>query len=336
MDKGLENIDDLIAKFLSGEAGKEESNQLEAWMESDPENRVYFEDAKKMFAQIDNFKIAHRVNTVKAWEKLNERISSETEAQEESKIIPLFRRSSFFRSAASLLLITALALLVNYFLGNSSPDPTVLTATSQVLDKKLPDGSTVTINKNSEIAYVMHDKVREVKLKGEAFFEVVHNEEAPFEIMIDDIIIKDIGTSFNVKAFPESNTIEVLVESGEVYFYSTSQKGVNLVKGEKATYNKTTKQFVKLTPSPTENIASYKSKVFYFKGNILREVVNQVNEVYGSSIVLGDPRLGNCRLSTMFHDAPLDTIVEIISETLDLKIERKGEKIILNGTPCAE
>ena len=336
MEKDLEYIDDLVAKALSGEAGKEELHLLETWMAKTFENRAYFEDAKKMFAQIDDFKIVHQVNTVKAWEQLNTRISSEVTNEQTPRVIPLFKRPAVLRAAASLLLICALALLVNYFLDNSHPDPVILSANQQVLEQKLPDGSNVTINKNSEIAYVVHGNKREVKLKGEAFFEVVHNEEIPFEIFIDDIIIKDIGTAFNVKAFPESNTIEVLVESGEVYFYSSSQKGLSLVKGEKAMYDKTTKQFSKLTPSLTENTSSYKSKVFYFKENVLSEVVKQVNEVYGSSIVLSDSRVGNCRLSTMFNNAPLDTIVEIISETLDLEVERIGEKIILKGKPCAE
>lgn len=337
MNEGLEHIDDLIAKVLAGEANREEIDLLEGWMNESGENKIYFDETKKMFAQIDSFKVKHKVDSVKAWEKLNARIGAENGSKEEAKIISISKRPVILRAAASVLLIAALALLANYFMNNQEEAvPVILAAQQKVIEQKLPDGSKVTINKNSEIAYVQKGNVREVKLKGEAYFEVVHNEEIPFEITVDDIIIKDIGTAFNVKALPGSNSVEVLVESGEVHFYTSTNKGLNLVKGEKALYDKTTKQFSKVVPDPIENTLSYKSKVFQFKGSPLREVIRQVNEIYGSSILLSDERLGNCRLSTMFNDQSIETIIEIIAETLDLEVEHSGEKIILKGQPCAE
>jgi len=337
MNEGLEHIDDLIAKVLANEAGREEIDQLEGWMNGSPDNRLYFDETKKLFAQIDGFKVEHKVDSVKAWEKLNARIATEVAPNDFAKVIPLFRRPVVLRAAASILLIAMLALLANYFLNNTQSVPVVLSSQQNVTEQKLPDGSKVTLNKNSEITYVVNKRnVREVKLKGEAYFEVIHNEEMPFEITVGDVVIKDIGTAFNVKALPSSNTIEVLVESGEVYFYSASDKGLNLVKGEKAHYDKTTRQFSKVVPSPVENTVSYKSKVFHFEASPLREVVRQLNDIYGSSIVLGDERLGNCLLKTDFNDESFDTVIEIIAETLDLEIERAGGKIVLKGQPCTE
>jgi transmembrane sensor len=332
MKDNLRHIDDLIAKVLAGEAGREEVDFLEGWMDELPENKDYFEQTKKMFAQIDNFKTEFKVDTSKAWEKLNTRIT-----ESETKIIPLFRRTNILRAAASILLIAALGFLINYMFNTSSAKPLILSAKKQILEQKLPDGSKVTLNRNSEIAYVMNKKnVREVKLKGEAYFEVVHNEKMPFEIVIDDIIIKDIGTAFNVKALPGSNIIEVLVESGEVQFYSESSKGLTLVKGEKAMYDKTTKQFTRSIPDPIENTISYKSRIFHFKESSLNEVITQVNDVYGSNIRLSDESLGDLRVTTLFNNEDLETLLGVLAETLDLEIERKGEVIILKGRPSAE
>ncbi len=332
MKSSPENIDDLIAKVLAGEAGREEIDSLEGWMDETPENRAYFEQTQKLFAQIDGFKTEHKVDTLKAWEKVNARIM-----ESETKVIPLFKRPNSLRIAASIILLAVLGLIVNYVFDNSAPEPVMLSAKTKVVEQKLPDGSKVTLNKNTEIAYVVNKKnVREVKLKGEAYFEVVHNEEVPFEIVIDDITIKDIGTAFNVKALPGSNVIEVWVESGEVQFYSESSKGLTLVKGEKALYDKTTKQFTKSIPSPVENTTSYKSRIFQFKESTLREVLAQVNEVYGANIRLADERLGNCRMTTLFNNEDLETLLSIITETLDLEMERSGDVIILKGQPCAE
>lgn len=335
MNEGLEYIDDLIAKVLASEASRAEVDLLEAWMNEAAENKIYFEEAKKLVAQIESFKVEHKVDTLKAWDKVNARISSEDKAT--AKIIPLFQRP-VFRIAASIMLIATLALLVNYYFNNPAPVPVILAAEKQIKTQGLPDGTKVTLNKNSELAYVVNDKkqVREVKLKGEAYFEVKHNEELPFEITIDDIIIKDIGTAFNVKALPGSDVVEVLVEEGEVHFYTASNEGLNLVKGEKALYNKTSKQFSKVVPDPAENTVSYKSKAFQFKGTPMRDVVKQLNAIYDSNIVLDDERLGNCRLTTMFTDLSVDGIVDIIADTQSFEVERSGGKIIFKGQPCTE
>lgn len=335
MNESLEHIDDLIAKVLASEASRAEIDLLEGWMDEAEENRIYFEETKKLFAQIENFKVEHKVNTVKAWDKLNAKISSE--ATTTAKVIPLLQRP-VFRIAASLMLIATLALLVNYYFNSPAPTSVVLAANKEIKTQGLPDGTKVTLNKNSELAYVVNEKkqVREVKLKGEAYFEVKHNEEFPFEITIDDIIIRDIGTAFNVKALPGSDVVEVLVEEGEVLFYTSSNEGLILVKGEKALYNKTSKQFSKVVPDPVENTVSYKSKAFQFKGSLMRDVVKQLNAIYDSNIELSDERLGNCRLTTKFNDLNVDAIVDIIADTFSFEVERSGGKIIFKGQPCTE
>lgn len=328
-------MDDLIAKVLAGEASREEIDRLEGWMNEARENREYFDSTKTIFARIEMAKHRYTVDTGKAWEKLNARISEE-QGPSEAKVIPLFRRTAL-RVAASLLLIAALAILVNSVFNNQEPVPVVLAAQQKVVEQKLPDGSKVTLNKNTEIAYVVSNKqVREVKLKGEAYFEVVHNEELPFEIVVDDIIIQDIGTAFNVKALPGSNVVEVLVQEGEVHFFTTSNEGIHLVKGEKAVYDKTSKTFTKIEPKPAENTLTYKSKVFYFKGTPLRDVVRQLNEIYESRVELGNPALGDSLLSTSFDNMQLEDIIDIIAETHDLQAEKKGDKIVLKPEPSAE
>jgi transmembrane sensor len=334
MKYSSDNIDDLIARVLAGEASREEVDALEGWLNESPENKRYFDESKKVFTKIEGFKTEYKVDSLKAWEKLNTRITK-AEVKVEARVVPLFSRRGILRAAASLLIIAALAVLVNYIFDNKVAEPVILSANKKVIEQKLPDGSKVFLNKNSEIAYVVNKKnIREVKLKGEAYFEVVHNEEQPFEIVIDEVVIKDIGTTFNVKALPESNTIEVLVESGEVQFYSNSNKGLTIVKGEKALYDKANKQFTKVVPSPVENTISYKSHVFHFYESSLREVVQQVNDVYGSHIRLNDERLGNCRVSVVFNNENLDMLVSIIAETLDLEVQRLQDTIVLKGQPC--
>lgn len=326
----IENRDDLIAKVLSGDASKEEIALVEAWKNESVENNEYFELSKKLFSAINDVKIEYNVNTAAAWNKLDERISGE------AKVFSLFKRATLMRVAASLLLLVALGFLIKFIIAPTEVQPIQLAALNKTVLDTLPDGSKVFINKNSEISYVADKNTRRVKLKGEAFFEVVHNEKQPFEIVINDVVIKDIGTAFNVKALPGTNTIEVAVESGEVQFYTTTDSGLNLTKGQKAIYNITTKQFVKGVLEPAENVASYRSRIFSFSATPLGEVIKQINNVYDVNIDLDNEQLGNKELSVEFNNEPVDVVISIIAETLDLEIVKRDSSVILKSKTKAQ
>ncbi len=332
MKTNFEHIDGLIAKVIAGEATRVDIDALENWLNDSSENKIYFEETKKLFATIDSIKRETPVDIDAAWKKLDARIDRET-----GKVIPLFRRYPVLKAAASILLIAALGFILKWAFNSEVIEPVILMASNKAVEQKLPDGSKVFINKNSEVTYVINEnKEREVKLKGEAYFEVVHNEKEPFIIIINDVMIKDIGTAFNVKAIPGSNSIEVLVEEGEVLFYTANDAGINLVKGQKALYDISAKSFVKNEVKPNENTGSYHSKAFYFNETSLIEVITQINEVYGSDIRLASEKMGNCSLSVEFNNESLDVIVSIIAETLDLQVEQLGTIIILKGSACNE
>ena len=82
----------------------------------------------------------------------------------------------------------------------------------------LPDGSVINLNSGSKLTYpsFFTDKNRQVNLEGEAYFEVSADSLRPFYVNTSDITIKVIGTSFNVKSYPESNTIETTLVSGSL------------------------------------------------------------------------------------------------------------------------
>ena len=117
--------------------------------------------------------------------------------------------------AASLIIVIGIGLLAYRLLNHPAKEVTVL-AQQTVLNDTLSDGSVVTINKGSSISYLSKFKgeTRQVALKGEAFFNVTPNKEKPFIVSVNDVLIKVVGTSFNVKTI--NGSTEVVVESGIV------------------------------------------------------------------------------------------------------------------------
>ncbi len=335
MENAFEHMDELIAKYLAGECRPDEAAQIDAWRKAAGENDAYFMQSRHLVEMV-----SFNVNTDAAWNALNQRISANNN---EAVIIPLHRRPVFVRAAAAVLFLAVLGVVISSLLSTTAP--LVLVASATPVQQALPDGSQVRLNPHTELSYEAgkHGE-RKVVLKGEAFFEVVHDAKKPFVVSVNEVMIRDIGTAFNVKATPGDNVVEVEVESGEVQFYSEVNQGLVLRQGEKAIYNLGSKQFIKAnitaaeTKTETKKLpdpvtgntsSSLKTNQLSFKGTPLRVIIAQINSIYSSEIRLADETLGDERMSVAFDDQSLNTVVGIITETFDLESERKGDSIIL-------
>jgi ferric-dicitrate binding protein FerR (iron transport regulator) len=197
----------------------------------------------------------------------------------------------------------------------------------------LPDGSDVFLNKKTELTYAFDKKKKNhvVKLKGEAYFNIQHDDEKTFIIDAAGVFIRDIGTSFNVKAYPDSNTVEVVVEHGKVMFYTDKDSGVLLSANGKGVYNKSTKAFT--VEQPEENALAYKTKFFIFSNTDLHTAVRELNGVYDKKIVLSQ-NLRGCHLTVSFNNEDIDEIASVMAETLGLTIQKSGNEIRLDGPGC--
>jgi transmembrane sensor len=98
-------------------------------------------------------------------------------------------------------------------------------SSAKILKISLPDGSTVWLQPKTHLSYNQSDRVyRQVNLKGEAFFDVKRDEARPFLIYSGKMTTKVLGTSFNVKAYPETEKFEVSVVTGKVSVMNESEK----------------------------------------------------------------------------------------------------------------
>ena len=209
-------------------------------------------------------------------------------------------RSLYWKVAAGLLL-TILAGVYFFNKRNEATNPIVVSSHSETVNDTLPDGSSVFLNKESTIRYAYHAKSdeRRVELKGEAYFAIKHDETRKFVVDIDGVLIRDIGTEFNVKAPADAHTIEVVVNEGEVMFYTDEDSGVYLRAGAKGVYDKQLRKFT--IEQPEANVLAYKTRVFNFNNTELSSVVRQLNAVYSKQIDLS-PGVKFCRLTVGFNN----------------------------------
>jgi len=174
---------------------------------------------------------------------------------------------------------------------------------------------------------------RGIELKGEAFFEVESNQALPFIISTGKTSVEVVGTSFNVQAYANNPFQEVVVTSGKVKFFSDSQHIVTLNPGEKGTYHKASILLSK-TKNKDPNFLSWKTKKIVFSNLGLTEVIKTINRIYNSEIIISAEVKETCAVTVTFENQSLESILNVLKSTLNLKFEANGNKILITGAGC--
>jgi len=322
--------DEQLMDYLIGEANPRLVQQVEAWLSESEENRNYFNELVKVWSESKNISIKPvAVDVDAAWEKLSNRID-DTKVE---KDINKFSRQ-LLRIAAVVIIAFGIWVVVANLNNNKS-----LTTQDTTIEKVLADGSDIILNKNSKLLYPKKFKAntREVELKGEAFFEIKHNEKQPFIIHAGDANVKVLGTSFNVKAYPNSKKVEVYVRSGIVKLYSDNNTNITplvLKAGEKGIFDESANQINKVkTTNPDELF--WASKTLIFKNTELLQVIEVLEKCYNVKITIQNQNVNTCKLNVIFKNETIDYILKIIATSLDLEVTKKDNKTYtLDGEGC--
>jgi transmembrane sensor len=315
--------DDLLVKYLLGEATEEERLQVEAWMASDFAHKKQYEDFKTIWEESKQLALVSTVDENAAWQRFKQRV----EQPQKKAVVKTMRPAAWLRIAALFIVIIGAGYL-GYKLFNEKPIETIVVASNKVpLVDTLPDGSVVTLNKNSQLDYPSKFKgdTRTIALKGEAFFNVTPNKKKPFIIHVNDVTVRVVGTSFNVKSV--NGVTEVIVETGIVQVIRNS-KMVELRPKEKT---KVTQQdsLLKKETEQDKLYNYYRSKEFVCDGTPLWKLVQALNEAYNVHIEIENPKLRSEPLTVTFNNESLDQILDVIEKTFNIKRFNEQDRIIL-------
>ena len=376
--------DDLLVKYLAGEADEDECLRVEEWRGQNDANAEQYRQFELIWLESEKLASGRAVDEQAAWERFRERLKEKTEVSRQSEAAsrqteaaprptetamgqadeaalqqrrhptpdrenhgydraeprqdrgldrerPRLRRiapaRSWLRAAAALVLLLTAGWLVRYLLEQYRPAITELASEEKVLEETLPDGSVVTLNKNSLLSYTREfgEANRPVTLQGEAFFSVAPDKDKPFIITVNDLKVEVTGTSFNVKS--REGRTEVIVETGSVTVSRGSRELV-LGPGEKAVSSNNETGLIKENEDGLL-YKYYRTNKFVCQATPLQELVNALNDAYGVHIVIPEEALRRLPITTVFDNESLDRILEVIGETFDITIHYEEKQIIL-------
>jgi ferric-dicitrate binding protein FerR (iron transport regulator) len=201
-------------------------------------------------------------------------------------------------------------------------------ATGERKEVILPDSSHVWLNAGSSVDYptAFQGGERNVGLTGEAFFDVTRDPAHPFVIRTGALRTRVVGTSFNIKAYPEDSAIAVSVVTGRVKV-SSAHTSVDLLPDQQAVYGKSGDQLIARPCPGAGALAVWKEGKLQFRNEPLHKVVRTLERRYGVSIGL-EGRSRDCPvLHADFDDTePVGRILEMLAVSLNGRLEKEGKK----------
>jgi ferric-dicitrate binding protein FerR (iron transport regulator) len=295
----------LAGRILSGEASDSENISFNKWL-CEKDNQQEWKSILMEMEQVDYALTKEKINVDSAWELVNTRTIN--------KNATLKKYLAYSAIAASIII--AFALFLNPFNNNVSTQQIVQTINT-IEHVDLTDGSIIDINRHSTLSYPeqFNSKVRNVTLTGEAFFEVSKEKKRPFIIHTDNMNIRVLGTSFNIKAYPKSTINEVTVENGMVEVSSVNgmSKPIVLKAGDKAIFHTENNSLIKVTNN-NPNFLSWKTKELIFKNEKLSNALSLIEEVYNVNILVPETiKTDELIISATFDKNTIEHIIQTLN-----------------------
>lgn len=313
---------DLAAKQLEGKATPSEQEELRRWLDANPTYQAEYQAQQRLW-QLTAPISTIEVDTDAAWQKVQAGI--QLQVPQQAKVIPMFR--SIIRVAAAAALLIGLAWLIRYYYYPYYGMEVAAAGKGQKMIV-LPDSSQVWLNKGSKLVYDadFDGTTREIQLEGEAFFNVQRDTQRPFVIKTVAAQIKVLGTSFNLRSYPNEEREELVVATGKVAFTAAEGTAAAIITPGYAASLKRESNTITKHRISGENAWAWKSGRLQFKDQLLKDVVPDIERYYGVELQLQNPGLGNCRFTGSFQRAELEEVLQVLAATLQLEYKKQNNQ----------
>lgn len=318
----------LIKKYQDGTADAAEKFVVEYWYESlgqqNPEPSIvnFAPDRKDLKARIMA-------------------VASENDKKRSNS-----QRVWLYAAVASVMLLILSAVLYQHYFSGSQIDSLIKpikmvhlnkgTISTGIAERKtvvLNDGTKVILNANSSLTVADYDQLRDVNLHGEAFFDVKKDPSRPFTVHGGGLHIRVLGTSFNVKAYPDIHNTSVSVRTGKVQVDNNEKNLRTLLPDENILYDRKSNDF-KMTNAAYALETSWLSDHVKLDQASFEELSQNFKNFYGFTLHTADEKLLLDRYNISFRQsktmaAALEEIQILTGKKISVKNKQEGKEIIL-------
>jgi transmembrane sensor len=219
---------------------------------------------------------------------------------------------------------------------------TYRTATGQVRTVVLPDGSVVGLNTQTQLEWVGTPTDRRVRLiRGEAYFEVVHDPSRPFRILLAHSQVQVLGTRFDVYQMANGD-VRVSVMSGMV-----AVEGLDSAVGAQPSWSRRLTSGQQIEYSPVGLVADvhaivapkvirWRHGMLETQGEPLSDFVSDLSRYTTERIVISDPRAASQKVGGAFSVRNIDDTLDRLSRIAPVSVTHKSSEVILGYRPAPD
>lgn len=307
---------ELLHKFFAGAATLEEKEAIMHWMESDPGNKQFLLKERKLY----NAVLLH---------------GEDKQVQQQAG-----RQQYFLRRGIARFLRVAAMIVVAFGLGyfwqsEKTEGPiamqTISVPAGQCVNVTLPDGSNIWLNAQTTIQYPVsfNKENRQVKLDGEAYFDVAKDSKRPFIVNTKECSVEVLGTKFNIDAYSSRDKFETVLMEGsvKVSMLDDPTQAVSLKPN-----NKVYRSNGKLLTQKVSNYERYRWKegLICFVDEPFKVVMEDFEKFYGLTIVVNNQKVSQYLYTGKFKQTDgVDYALSLLQKNIHFTYQRDRENHIV-------
>lgn len=306
-DKLLKQALEWFFLLQSDNCNAEDHQRFDRWFSESEENRTAYLYAESLWLNMNQITEQHVIPGL----------------EEARKLRP--RKHSLHVLSVSALLLAASALTALGWTEYHAETVTYSTIIGERRTVTLNDGSIVDMNTTSRLHVRLSLLQRKMTLEeGEAVFDVQHEDFRPFNVYAGQLKIRDIGTRFNVRLYPDAVSVAVLEGAVEI-------NNAYLGEGYQRTYY-TQNDLAALQPIDIDQVESWRHGRLVFKQATLQEITVELTRYHSVQFVFTEPSVAQKTLSGTFNSGDLALFLNSIERLLPVEVNYHPDtQIVLIG-----
>lgn len=333
---------EVLLRYFQGASSKAEEIQVIGWFSNPSFEKALLYKIKEHW---EDFKepSSGELNSEELLQKIHHKIL--LRAWESSQHVPFYKKlyQRYMRIAAVILF--PLLLLGGTYLLSGSKSRNANISYAEIhsppaarIRFELPDGSSGWLNSGSTLRFPTKftGSERVVTLSGEGYFDVFPDPEHAFIVRTGEAEVHALGTSFNVKAWPDEEKTIVTMESGLTVFYGRDEnnkktKVAELRKGKQLIYYKQNKKFSKRKVDPSY-YTSWSDGTLIFRNEPMAEVLKILGRWYNVEFIVDNMEIEDYRYRATFRDETLDEVLKLLEHTSPIGYTELERAVLPDGT----